>query len=142
MIRLARLILALAAAGACVPALALDIQADVGGAQDVTCGVEAHREAGRDLDVAFMVMSLQLLQAATGVLFRIERSRLLVLRVALARGVLRLFFQQVPAVGKQQAAQRHAAVGAVDPAAEPLLDECGQVARMVQVGVGQDHRID
>ena len=44
--------------------------------------------------------------------------------------------------GSTSMLQRHAAVGAVDPAAEPLLDECGQVARMVQVGVGQDHRID
>jgi hypothetical protein len=87
-------------------------------------------------------MPLELLQAAAGVILGIKRPWFLVLGVPLAGRVLGLLFEQVSAVGKQQAAQGHAAMGAVDPAAEPLFDQCGQVARMVQVGVGQDHRVD
>ena len=125
-----------------VQALALDVQTDVGGAQDMAGGMEAHREAGRDLDVAPVVTPLELLQAAAGVVFRVERSRLLVLRIALARCVHRLFFEKMPAVWKQQATQGDAAMGAVDPAPKSLFDQCGEVARMIQMGVGQDHRVD
>src|SRR3546814_1032346 len=80
-------------------------------------------------------MPLELLQAAAGVILGIKRSWFLVLGVPFARCILSILFLQVSTVGKQQAAQGHAAMGAVDPAAEPLFDPCGQVARMVQVGV-------
>src|SRR3546814_8075145 len=87
-------------------------------------------------------MPLELLQAAAGVILGIKRSWFLVLGVPFARCILSILFLQVSTVGKPQAAQGHAAMGAVDPAAEPLFDQCGQVARMVQVGVGQDYRVD
>src|SRR5690606_27870937 len=54
----------------------------------------------------------------------------------------RLLLEQVSAVGQQQAAQGDAAASAMDASAKSLLDQGGQVARMVQVGVGQDHRVD
>src|SRR3546814_14840536 len=77
-------------------------------------------------------MPLELLQAAAGVILGIKRSWFLVLGVPFARCILSILFLQVSTVGKQQAAQGHAATGAVDPAAEPLFDPCGPVARLVQ----------
>src|SRR3546814_2387903 len=71
-------------------------------------------------------MPLELLQAAAGVILGIKRSWFLVLGVPFARCILSILFLQVSTVGKQQAAQGHAAMGAVDPAAEPLFDQCGQ----------------
>src|SRR3546814_832545 len=83
-----------------VQALAMYLHAHMGCPKDVARRMEADREAGRDLDLVLVVIPLELLQTAAGVVFCVERSRLLVLRVALARGVLRLLFEQVPHVGK------------------------------------------
>src|SRR3546814_16907191 len=83
-------------------------------------------------------MSSELLQAAACVILGVKRSWFLVLGVALAGRILGLFFEQVSAVGKQQAAEGHATLGAVEPAAEPLLDQRWKEARMIQVLVGQE----
>src|SRR5699024_3081785 len=125
-----------------VQALALDVQADVGGAKDVASWMEANAKAWRHLDFALVVVRFELLQAASGIRFGIQRARIPVFGISFARRIFGFFFLQVSAVRQQQAAQRNAPVGAVDAPAKSLLDQGWQVSRVVQMGMREDHRVD
>jgi hypothetical protein len=76
-----------------VQAMPVHVEADVCGAKNVARGMESGPEAARDLDVALERVPLELPETYLGILFGVEREWLLVLRKALARSVLRVFFK-------------------------------------------------
>src|SRR5262249_48155506 len=66
----------------------------------------------------------------------------IVFRVALTVGVARILFLDVRRVGQDQAAELLRGRRAENTAPEAVLDEPGQVAAVIQVRVGEDHRVD
>ena len=85
---------------------------------------------------------LQLPQALSGVGLGVQRQGGPVLREPAAVGVLRLFFVEVPTVGKDHGCQLVCARGAPDRTAETHPDEPRQEATMVDVSVGEQHGVD
>ncbi|EMR04092.1 hypothetical protein ADICEAN_00715 [Cesiribacter andamanensis AMV16] len=62
--------------------------------------------------------------------------------IALLIGPASFFFLQLGAVFQNDAGYLQAGLGAVNGAAKPLGHQAGQVATMVQVAMGEQHRID
>ena len=61
---------------------------------------------------------------------------------ALLLGVAGFLFLQVRAVGQQQLAEFARGLGTQDLAREALLDQGRKIAGVVQMGMGEQHRID
>ena len=87
-------------------------------------------------------MGLELLEAVQGIQPGVQRQRRAVAAefVAVQEGCV--FFLQVAAVGQQDGAQVAGAPRGMDVAVVAVAGEQGQVAAVVQVGVGENHRID
>ena len=66
----------------------------------------------------------------------------MMLRVLMPVGVPGIFFLDVRRIGEHQGAEVACAGGAEDSALEALRDEPRQVAAVVEVGVGEDDRVD
>ncbi len=73
---------------------------------------------------------------------RVQRERRLVLRITAAIRVTRVFFLQVRGVGKDEGAQFASAWGAEDSSPEPVCDETGQIAAVIQMCMRQDDSVD
>jgi hypothetical protein len=82
------------------------------------------------------------LQAAFGVIPRVKRQRRRVLRGLVAVGELGFFFLQMAAVEQQDTAQVKGCGRAVHLAGKALACQQRQVAAVVQVGMGQDDRVN
>ena len=80
---------------------------------------------------------LQQRERAERVGFGVERQRRRVLRVAVAVGVLRVFFLNPARVGQHDAAEILGAGRAEDAAPEALRDEARQIAAVIEVRVRQ-----
>ena len=76
------------------------------------------------------------------VLDGVERARLGVAAVAFPARVAGFLFLDLAGVLEQQRDEAAARLGAVDGALEALGDEARQQARMVEVGVGDDDRVE
>lgn len=76
-----------------------------------------------------------MVQRRAGILECIEWLRVRVPGIALALCIAGLFLLQVPAVGKQEAAEFGGGRRAMDMALEAVSDQRGQIAGMVEMGV-------
>ncbi len=112
-----------------------------GRTQNVARVPQAHAQIA-DLKGVCVVEGLDLRQHAPRVLLRVEGQRGLVLGEALLVGVARVFFLDVSGVGQQDAAEVARGGGGVDRRFEAIPDHHGQVSRMVQVGVREDHGVE
>ncbi len=84
----------------------------------------------------------ELLERPLRILLGVERQGRMVLREAVAVGEFRVLFLQEAAVGQQDPAQLVGQLGRMDAAAKAVLHEQGQVAAVIEMGVGEDHRVD
>ena len=81
-------------------------------------------------------------QAVHCILAGVKRLRGAVFRKAMAVGKGGVFFLQMAAVGQQNAAQISSARGGVHPAFKAVSGQNGQIPTVIQVGVGQHHRLN
>ena len=122
--------------------LPIDRQRDLGGTQDVAGRNEAGADPGRHSLLLQEGPTLELFQAGHLIILRIQGQGVLMLGVASLLGVTGFLFLQMAAVGQQQLAQIARGLGAKDPSSEALLDQGRQIACVIQVGMGQQHRVD
>jgi hypothetical protein len=111
------------------------------GAQQVAAGREAHLGAAQR-DAAIARHRDELLQRRLGLAHAVQRQRLLVAAGAVLVGAAGVFLLQVGAVAQQHVAEVTRGGGRVDRPVEALAAQCGQVAAVVQVGVGQQHGVE
>ncbi len=122
--------------------LAGDSEGDARGAQDVPRPRKPGGDAIGDLDLLVEAHRAEALQRDAGVGLRVEREGRGVLREPLAVGVGRVLLLEMPTVGEDDPAQLLRRRRSEDGAAVALLHQGRQVARVVDVGVGQHHRVD
>jgi hypothetical protein len=114
---------------------------DAAGAQQVAGGREAH--VGRaQAQLAVARQRRELLERRLGLAHAVQRQSLVVPAAALLVGPAGVFLLQVGTVAQQHIAQVPRGGGRVDRALEALAAECGQVAAVVEVGVGEQHRVE
>ena len=111
------------------------------GADDVSRAVEAETHSGSDLRPLPEVHHFDHPHRPLGILAGVERQRRFVLRVALLVGVLRVLFLDVGGVAQEQIRQVRRRRCGEDRSLVAQLDEPGQVPRVIDMGVGEDHRI-
>lgn len=117
------------------------LHGDRGGPEDVARGTEARGDPRVNLERLVEGDRRELLERALRILPRVERQRRAVLRPAVAVRMLRLLLLQVGAVGQQDAAELVGRCGAADAAAEAAAHQQRQVAAVVDVGVGEQDRV-
>ncbi len=115
---------------------------DHGGTEDVAGRVEPQRNVVVDVEGAVQRRRAQCRQTPAGLLLGVQGLGGIVLAVASLVGPARVFFLQVPGVGQQHAAQIAGRLGGEHAPFVASQAEDRKVARMVEVGVGQNHEIE
>ena len=116
------------------------LHAHEGGAQDVARRSPGDPQ-GADGDDGGPRHRLQLTQRGPGLLLGVERLCRIMPGEAVLVGVARVLFLQVARVGQEQAQQVAGGLGRVHGALEALASQPRQVAGVVDVGVGEHHRV-
>ena len=140
-IRQQRIVLAAQIAGK-HDAPALPVERDGRRAEDVAGPAEHQPRSGDRLDRLAEFETVELFHRGLGVFLGVERQRRIVAREALAIGVFGIALLEIAAVGQQDFAQIPGRRGAQDGAAIPVLDEAGDIAGMIEMGVGQGDGVD
>jgi hypothetical protein len=122
--------------------LAADLDQQAGRADDVTGRLQPGLPARQRLEGMEGRHGLQPLQAGLGIGDGVERQRGVVLGKAMPVGKGSVFFLDMARVGQQDLAQVARARCAPDPALEAFAHQQRQVAAVVEVGMGQHHRVD
>ena len=126
-----------------VPGAAGDVQHHLRAAEDVPRVEERERDALEYLARLVQVERLEERDQRVDVLLRVERlEQVLALRAALLVHVLEVAHLQEAAVAQHHVDEVDRGRARIDLAAEPAPHELRQVARMVDVGVREDHRVD
>jgi hypothetical protein len=119
--------------------LGRDLQA--AGAQQVAGAAVAEEDPGRDLPLLVERHGAEQLQGPPGVVPRVERLRVGVPAVPFFARVADLLLLDLPGVEEHQGDQSAAGLRAVDRPGEPLGNEARQEAGVIQVGMGEQHRV-
>ena len=124
--------------------MVVDVEDDVGAAQDVAGVDHGQVDAGKDLSAPVVAEADELLHGRDHVLLGVERfEEDLVLGAALlAVDVFDVALLDGGAVHQHRRAQVAGGGGGVDVAAEAVLHQAGNGAGVVDMGVGEDHRVD
>ena len=121
----------------------LDVENDEGGSQNVAGVVEAQRDARPDAQGPAVSQPHEIGQAGYGILHGVDRlDRRQPLAGAPLVHVGHVLFLDVAAVPQHGAAQVARGGSGVDIAPEAVLDQVRDVAGVVDVRVGEDHRVD
>ena len=118
-----------------------DFQPDLGRPQKMPGRDESGGDTFAQRDRRVEGVAVEPLQRRHRILPRIKRFRVLVLGKALAGGIARLFFLDMAAVRQDQPAKLCRGVGTQNAPPEPAPDQRGQIAGMIQMGVGQQHGV-
>ena len=111
-------------------------------AQNVAGGGEAAAHLRAEVQIRLEVDGHEGLQGAQRLGHVVQGQRRPVLRVAVAIRQARLLFLEVAAVRQHDPQQIGARVGAVRLAGEPLAHQDGQIAAVIDVRMGEQHRVD
>lgn len=121
---------------------ALERHVDRGGAEHVGGTGPAGGEAVGELDVGVELHPAQLPDGPLRVRLGVQRAGILVLGVATLDGVLGGHLLEVGGIEHHDLGQLRRGLRAPDGPGEALVDQRGDVGRVVCVGVGEDHHLD
>jgi len=119
-----------------------EFQPGPGGAEDVPGVVQRQRGVRCDDGRLARVERGDQAHRAVDVLFGIQRQRRMVLRPAAGIRLLGFLRQQLGAVAEHDLGQFCRVARGVNLAGEALARQRGQVSAVIEMGVGEDHRID
>ena len=120
----------------------VEAYSDRGRSENVTRAAEDGSKSVSNLDFFVKGDGNEIRQHLLCVFLRKERQRDFVFRSAAPVVVGGLFVLEVRAVRKNDLAQALGLAGRVDRAAKPRVVEGGQIAGVVDVGVGEQNRVD
>ena len=124
------------------PVLGLEIQGDDGRAQHVPGIVKGQGDARHQLVRLFIADPLEVAQTLDRVLAGVDGlDRGLAISGAMPVDVFHVFLLDMAAVREHIAAQVRRGLGADNLAPETMFHQVGDIARMVDMGVRQDHHI-
>jgi len=126
-----------------VVGVVVDVEYDLGGAEDVACINEGELHAIGDEHGALVAEGDELPEAVLGIdhgVVRREEREVIALPVAVQPGDVA--FMDVGGIGEHDAAQVARGGGGVDVAGEAALREVREIAAVVDVGVGEDDAVD
>ena len=121
---------------------AANFKLDLGRPKKMSRRTETGRDAVAQLDPLVKGVRLKAIQRSLCILERVEWFWVLVLGISLSGGIARLFLLDMPAVGQNEPAQFRRCLGAKNPPAISRPDQRGQIPRMVQMGMGEQHSVD
>ena len=103
---------------------------------------EAEGKLRREPNILLHADGLEILQRVLRLIERVKRQCRIVFRLLHLVVEARIFFLQVTGVGKNDAAQIDCWCRCVDRAAKAVFDQPRNPAAMIEMGVGQNDRID
>lgn len=112
------------------------------GPEDVAGRAEPGRDPAHRLELLVERMGPEAGQRRLGVGLRVERERRVVAGGPTQVGVAGVLLLEVGRVAQEDAGQRRGGRRAPDRSPEPVADQGGEVAAVVDVGVGEQHRLD
>lgn len=120
----------------------LEGQVGPGGAEDVPTAMQHEPGAGHDLGLAADLDGVEELDGGVDVGLVVERFGGPVLGPAVFVGVLGRFHLEARAVPEHDLGEPGGVGGGQDRSWEAVPDQSGQIAAVVQVGMGDDHGVD
>ena len=120
---------------------ALDLEPELRGPEDVA-GRQEPRDDIAHADIRVERVGAELIECGPRIPLGVERLGRRMAREAVAPGEVGLLLLEMPAVRQDQAAEFLGPLGGVDAATEAVSHECGQVAGVIEVRVGDHHRVD
>ena len=118
------------------------LEVEEGGAEDVAHVAELGAEAWGGVEDFAVGDAFEAVEGALGVAFGEEGEGGAVLGVAFLVGPVGFFLLEVGGVLEEDVGELGGGVGGVDGTLEAVLDEAGEVADVVDVGVGEDDGVD
>jgi hypothetical protein len=103
---------------------------------------EAKRNLGRELPGLFKLNGTEMLQGVLRLRERVERQSWIVLRLLVAIVESRVFFLQMARIRQNDAAQINGGGRGIDGTAETFSHQAWNPSAVVEVSVGQDHRVN
>ena len=103
---------------------------------------KAKRNFRRELPRFFKIYRLEILQARLCLRQRVQRHRRMVFRLLVAVVEIGVFFLQMPGVGQNDAAQINRGWRGINRAAEAFPYQPWNPAAVIEMRVGQNHRVD
>jgi hypothetical protein len=116
-------------------------QPNLSGTEDVPSRHKCGIDAAPKINAGIKIVLHETVQGPHGVGGGVERERRVMGRIVVEAGIPCFFLLEVAAVGEKESAQFRRGLSGVDASPEPVLDQCGDVATVVKVGMGQQYGV-